>query len=311
MKAFRGFESLSTRHTLQIGMAMKLYKFVKSAGAVENMIGGSLKFTPIGELNDPAEVGAVFDKESVRQSLRDLRQAGLSDAQFHWLRHQEATLKLLAPEVMAISAPPTRAQANAMLRSTAYDNSDFMELQLTTTIRIIRSKVGVLSLSARYDSMPMWAHYADDARGFVVVLESLENAFPGDATGSLHAVKPVVYADPVLGMTFDPSTQDRLFFSKHSDWSYECEWRVVVPLDVCRVPVGSSTLRLLNIPSGNVAAVICGWNADPADVARLRAISQGAGSATTIIEARYQRNGIWLDRELDTNDGVANEPQGI
>ena len=77
----------------------------------------------------------------------------------------------------------------------------------------------------------MWAHYADLARGFVVVLDDLERSFNGDKTGSLNIPKPVVYADQFIGMTFDPSTQDRLFFSKLSDWSYEREWRVVTALN--------------------------------------------------------------------------------
>ena len=69
----------------------------------------------------------------------------------------------------------------------------------------------------------MWAHYAELAKGFVVALEKLEQSFKGDETGSLNVPKPVVYSDQFSGMTFDPSTQDRLFFSKLLDWSYERE----------------------------------------------------------------------------------------
>jgi hypothetical protein len=48
-----------------------------------------------------------------------------------------------------------------------------MENKLFATIRNISARVGILSLSQRYDSLPMWAHYADLARGFVVVLDDL------------------------------------------------------------------------------------------------------------------------------------------
>ena len=90
----------------------------------------------------------------------------------------------------------------------------------------------------------MWAHYADLARGFVVVFENLEQSFKGDETGSLNIPKPVVYAEQFLGMTFDPSTQDRLFFSKLSDWSYEREWRVAAMGRLSRCFVSERRLTL-------------------------------------------------------------------
>lgn len=76
--------------------------------------------------------------------------------------------------------------------------------------------------------------YADQAKGFVVIFEGLERSFKGDDTGSLNVPKRVMYTERFMGMTFDPSTQDRLFFSKLSDWSYEREWRVVTALEACR-----------------------------------------------------------------------------
>jgi hypothetical protein len=143
-----------------------------------------------------------------------------------------------------------------------------MENKLFATIRNISARVGILSLSQRYDSLPMWAHYADLARGFVVVLDDLEQSFSGDETGSLNIPKPVVYADQFTGMTFDPSTQDRLFFSKLSDWSYEREWRVVTALTACRRSADSN-LYLRDVDRGHVTGVICGWRAQADDVSRL------------------------------------------
>jgi Protein of unknown function (DUF2971) len=144
-----------------------------------------------------------------------------------------------------------------------------MEQKLFSTIESIRGKVGILSLSERYDSLPMWAHYADQAKGFVVVLDGLDSYFTGDETGSLNIPKPIVYSDRFLGMTFDPSTQDRLFFSKLSDWSYEREWRIVTALKVCRrSPDGRLYLRAVD--QLHVTGVICGWRVGKAEVTVLR-----------------------------------------
>ena len=115
----------------------------------------------------------------------------------------------------------------------------------------------------------MWAHYADQAEGFVVIFEDMDKVFKGDQTGSLNVTKPVDYAEEFLGMTFDPSTQDRLFFSKLKDWSYEREWRVVTALEACRrSPDGKLYLRDI-IPSP-LTGVICGWRVSEQDRLLLR-----------------------------------------
>jgi Protein of unknown function (DUF2971) len=247
----------------------RLFKFVASRNAVLNMVRGLFKFTPIDELNDPSELTPVMDRAVVRSSLELLRQNGLTEDQFTWLGHQGTLLDLLAPHEKVLGVPRTRADANRMLSISAFDNLDYMEQKLFSTIESIRGKVGILSLSERYDSLPMWAHYANQAKGFVVVLEGLDTYFGGDETGSLNTLKPVVYTEHFLGMTFDPSTQDRLFFSKLSDWSYEREWRIVTALNACfRSPDGKLYLRAVDPP--HVAGVICGWRVGEDDVVLLR-----------------------------------------
>jgi hypothetical protein len=247
---------------------MRLFKFVGSTSAVLNMAKGSLKFTPIEELNDPSELTPVMDRPAVRSSLEFLRKNGMTQGQFDWLKRQEAVLDLLSPEEKVLNAPRTLQEANRLLSISAYDNLDYMEKKLFATIQNIRARVGILSLSQRYDSLPMWAHYADLARGFVVVFENLERSFKGDETGSLNIPKPVVYAEQFLGMTFDPSTQDRLFFSKLLDWSYEREWRVVTALNTCRRS-SDGKLHLRDVDHLHLTDVICGWRASADEISLL------------------------------------------
>jgi hypothetical protein len=247
---------------------MRLFKFVGSKNAVLNMARGSLKFTPLDELNDPSELTPVMDRSAVRSSLELLRTNGLTQDQYDWLVRQEATLDLLAPQEKVLSAPKTLAAANRILSISTYDNLDYMERKLFAAIESIRAKVGILSLSERYDSLPMWAHYADQAKGFVAIFENLERSFKGDETGSLNVPKPVVYTERFIGMTFDPSTQDRLFFSKLSDWSYEREWRVVTALKACRRS-SDGKLYLHDVAPPHLAGVICGWRVDKEELSSL------------------------------------------
>jgi hypothetical protein len=231
------------------------------------MARGSLKFTPVAELNDPSELTPVMDRQAVRLSLTRLRQRGLTEEQFLWLRRQGETLDLLAPREKVLSAPASRQEANRLLSMRVYDDLAHMERKLFATIELIRANVGILSLSERCDSLPMWAHYADLAKGYVAVLEDLEHSFPGDGTGSLNVPKRVEYSERFIGMTFDPSTQDRIFFSKLSDWSYEREWRVVTALGACRKADGPLYLR--DVDPSRMTGVICGWRVEAEERAAL------------------------------------------
>jgi hypothetical protein len=164
---------------------------------------------------------------------------------------------------------------------------------------LIRAKVGILSLSERHDSLPMWAHYADQARGFVVIFENLDKIFNGDETGSLNVAKRVDYAEEFIGMTFDPSTQDRLFFSKLQDWSYEREWRVVTALEGCRRSP-DARLYLRDVTPSPLTGVICGWRVTEKDRLLLRDELERVSPKVEVVSASLARGKIDLTPRLRT-----------
>jgi hypothetical protein len=271
---------------------MKMYKFVSSAEAVMNMLCGRLKFTRVESLNDPAELLPIMDESVVRSSLDNLRKMGYKEDDLKYLSRQEALLTLLAPKMMAIAAPRTLGEANRIIRLPIYDDFDLMKRKLIETIKMIRSSVGVLSLSERYDSLPMWAHYAQNAKGFVVRFENLENEFLGDATGSLNVLRPVLYSNSISGMTFDPETQERLFFSKLSDWSYEREWRVILPLTQCKVDKG---MHLREINPECVTGVFAGWHVSDADFLLLESEITKLRSQEILVRAKLDGARVFVD----------------
>lgn len=271
-----------------------LYKFVGSESAVRAIARGSLKFTKIVDLNDPSELVPQMNREAVRASLELVRESGYTTEQFEWLGCQEAILRVLSPETRVLSRPATIDQANRTLMLPVYDSLDFMERQLMATISLIRSRVGVLSLTERFDSLPMWAHYGDQARGYVVRFEVLDKEFAGNDTGSLNALKPVTYVDDLIGMTHDPATQDNLFFCKFRDWSYEREWRVVSALSECTIG-GEGNMPLRTISPSAITGVICGWNVPIEDARLLAADLRGVNASLSMSVAALDRGRVRLE----------------
>ena len=247
-----------------------LYKFIANVEDARFLLKGCIKFTPIPELNDPSELMASVTPEDVRRSLERLREHGYTEDDMLHLRRQGKVLEKLARRFQAVGVPDTREEANALIASPFYDNIPLLETLLRDTAREISAKVGLFCLTRRYESLPMWAHYAANATGVVFEFRDLEGVFRGDDTGVLHSPISVRYERDRLGVTFEPQSHDSLFFAKFDDWGYEQEVRVVVPLVDCRPLVADErTLHLFDIPPRNIARVILGWRAPPSSARRL------------------------------------------
>jgi hypothetical protein len=85
------------------------------------------------------------------------------------------------------------------------------------------SQLGVLSLSARNDSLLEWSHYAGGASGFAV-------GYRGISEGDREAVPafPVTYSGERARLfPLGDSDWVEILSTKSDDWAYEREWRYV------------------------------------------------------------------------------------
>src|SRR5260370_26193696 len=241
-----------------------LYKFVADPEVAQFFLRGEVKFTPIPELNDPSELTPSMSPDEVGASLARLRRNGYTDEDMVQLRRQESLLRTLAPQRQARPVPGRREEATAIIRSPLYDSYLVLERLLGETAREMSSKVGLFCLSQRFDSLPLWAHYARNASGMVVEFRNLDQVFLGDDTGVMREVVPVRYERERYGVTFDPRSHESLFFAKFQDWRYEQEVRVVMPLSECReYPSGGKVLYFYDVPSTCIARFILGCNMTP------------------------------------------------
>ena len=91
------------------------------------------------------------------------------------------------------------------------------ERLLSKLYRDIASNVGLFCLSRRFDSLPMWAHYAVNATGFAVEFTDLESEFTV-MLQAFYANREVTYAQEIEGVTFDPEIT-RVSFSFQNTWT--------------------------------------------------------------------------------------------
>jgi hypothetical protein len=275
-----------------------LYKFIWNPTDVRYLLQGSVKFTPIPELNDPAELLPNLIPDEVAKSLARLREHGYTDEDMMYLRKEECLLRRLAPAYKAFDFPVTREMANFLIRSSVESASPLLFHLLNGAATVMSSNVGLFCLTGRYDSLPMWAHYAANARGAVVEFQNLEDVFRGDETGVLYEPLPVRYERERSGVTYDPRSHESIFFSKYEDWSYEREVRVVLPLGDCRQIVSDEKrLYLFDIPRDCIKRIILGWNVAPDVADAVRMFARELNPSATVVQALLLFGRVYVDRD--------------
>lgn len=272
-----------------------LYKFIADPGAVPFLLRGLIKFTPIPELNDPSELMPNVIPDEVMASLERLRRDGYTEEDMINLRRQENLFQRLAPQFQAVGVPDTPEKATALIRSAFFDQISILERRLSAMALEVSSKVGLFCLSLRYDSLPMWAHYASNAAGLVIEFIGLDGIFQGDNTGVLSQPISVKYERDRLSVTFDTESHESLFFAKFADWSYEQEVRVVLPLADCRkASIGNRHLYIREIPPACIARLILGWNMQNDVRKAIREHVQELNPKVEIVDARVVHGRVKL-----------------
>ncbi len=186
-------------------------------------------FNVPSKLNDPFELGPVLDGSCNQLSWRKAIFSETHDVHADW------TPAEIAAEVdrRAGEYPPSTADLEATFD--AY--------------RTRLDEVGMLSASARWDSIVMWSHYAASHTGFCVELD------PG-ALPSRFEFHPVVYLKhrPNINVFSDRDSANKTAaFSKNEEWRYEDEWRLVLtPTAELKFP------QEIDVPEGFVSGVILG-----------------------------------------------------
>ena len=249
---------------------MSRYKYISDTSSLENILAGEMKFTVPAELNDPSELFPKFSRDEVLDSLHDVRRRGHTASEINALKRQHALMGALIPFYWKADLPLTAVDADLMISLPIYDNIALIEQLFVGMLNAMSGAVAVACLSKRWDSLPMWAHYAHRARGAVVAYDNLEAVFPGDETGWLNCLKEVTYSRETAGISFYPDSYGAIFFTKLNDWAYEAEVRIASELARCtKLSRNGNVSYCRSVPVGHVSAVILGWHMSKSSVERI------------------------------------------
>lgn len=252
---------------------MTLYKYL-TADRSDILELGLIRYTQPVYLNDPFEMtprfGEMFsDKEILKAFSGKARKQAIDEMvqklppQFHRRARFLAWLLYIVK----------RRQMRESLRTIAGTLALQFRQQFPQIIdNTLRRSIGVLSLTGRHDNLLMWSHYADQHRGFVLVLDERHAVFNQrrSAEDEFNYPRQVVYSkEKVVGQLTDMSGID-LLLRKSPEWAHEEEWRIVKPLDQADAMgiTPDRSVFLYGLPPDAIKGVIYG--AHIAEESRLR-----------------------------------------
>jgi hypothetical protein len=266
---------------------MTLFKYIRPEriDVIQNL---EIRFTQPDALNDPFELHPPI--ESIVAEADVL--ANLPDSPID-LRPMVAQAYNMLPELKVIPIDVAMHAVEEFMSTEDARNATAEGLRIFLTTmrdgaapirdaiyRAFNENVGILSLSEIPDNEPMWAHYAADHKGLVLCFDEQHTFFHRrrSENDEFYFVREVRYSDgpPLSLATMDG---DALLVTKGSQWAYEREWRMLVPLSGATrsMPVAGDTVHLFAFPPAALTGIIFGARASSeTEIAVRNAISRRA-----------------------------------
>ena len=209
---------------------MSFYKYVKSED-LKRILGGSIRFTQPGALNDPFE---MVPELHVPQGFGS----------------EEVTIQF------SLTAPRREVTVAALDDDFA---SDYCSDQNSRSILgRLNQAIGILCLSKNGSSLLMWSHYADRYSGAVVEFDETHEFFSGHFEMKYSEHRPKI--DITSYIDVDEPVPIAELCVKAKEWEHEEEVRVVQDLVNCRC-VGTASgfpIYVMDIPSDCIESVTLG-----------------------------------------------------
>jgi hypothetical protein len=270
------------------------YKFVpfERKDILEN---GLIRFTQIGEFNDPFELDPFITSIS-RQCLSYCSE--LSEFEVKEMSHSDEDYKYSCDRFNLIDDYKEKFRneiGNYGVLSLSTNN----EINQLITICIPDEKDPRVNIL-------MWSHYAESHRGFVI-------EFKSDFIEGLD-IRPVDYSDVRDCLTFediDEKCFDHIFYKKSTKWKYEQEFRAVLPLEKA-VKINDGKFHLFEINKSSINSITFGSAMSKVNKDSIMKFIQADGALKNVIfnHAKLNDEGFLLDFYFD-NGKITNNPESL
>lgn len=234
LENIRAAQELKYRH-----FPASLYKYRKvDKYSLDNLESSTLHLNFASSFNDPYDSAMKFDPlfgltypELLLKNVNHLT----FDQRNRIISADDPISELVNAIYSELDEPYDKQEAKTLVRVIKERESTLIEQQIVPINSFIQNSYKICSLSKRLDSLPLWAHYGDNHRGFAMEYDFSSLLFD-DLIGLL--LWPVIYTGVFDASALLQGVGEKKEFNnlaaliaalhKSPDWKYEEEWRVVL-----------------------------------------------------------------------------------
>jgi hypothetical protein len=222
-------------------------------------------------------VGPKFDQLLGEQSVDldpeataivELKKLGIGDDQARVLA-KETLIQKFGPDFKTILQKMVADVAKVVVPTLNRDDN------IEQILMNVGGQLVGLSLSEDELNSMMWAHYAEQGRGFVLEFDTGDSFFSkSPTTGKTRRLQKVEYFDEPIEELMD--APEKALISKTTNWTFEKEWRLTLRADEADIelPGVPDPIHLFNIPPNCISKVLLGYNTDATFVAEMKALTE-------------------------------------
>ncbi|MEY9531149.1 DUF2971 domain-containing protein [Sinorhizobium fredii] len=251
-----------------------LFKYLAPERSIDVLEYGTAKFTQMANTNDIFEVRKTFERiagprfielieglksEIVSKKSLDLKldEKLKNHPDVKLSRHLRRKAKKIAIKDGLYKRLSSEINNQAELFTQHMNSEEASEMFLD----MVGKDMLCFSLSESYDIAPMWAHYADNQKGFVIAFKTDHSWFKNRNDYSKTRLHKVTYFDGIVDEFLE--NPEAAFGSKTTHWSYEREWRMYCGMkDIEKtIPSTPDPIHLVTFPPDLVESIIIGARA--------------------------------------------------
>ncbi|MCH2227346.1 MAG: DUF2971 domain-containing protein [Candidatus Caenarcaniphilales bacterium] len=206
-----------------------------------------------------SSLSTTLDQIRIQSMLKDLQSHPdlskiITTTEFETLHYLSNNQSSFLNELSLITAKyqpfiGDKSKLAKAFEQTIQESFDRMDNQTHVRFRALKSKIKLFCLSERWDSLPMWAHYASNHSGICIEYDIKKIGFEIIS----RMINPIKYCDDMPNLTSLIFDKDKIAtfilqiasIHKCSDWSYEKEWRYYIPDDSVNYSYGWKATKII------------------------------------------------------------------
>ena len=248
-----------------------LYKYV-IPDRIDILNNRYIRFTQPSALNDPFELLPMFEElfpeNIVMETILNPPFEYIEEAlgkQYENLSSEQKTQISLEQLISIIRKNPQLVKniLKEIEPTLSKEVKEFTPKAKDMLSEMLQTNLGILSLSETIENPLLWSHYAFAHKGFAIEFDTAHDFFNrrrSDKDELFHLRKVKYENRSSLGRTLIDLDGDDLLITKDKSWTYEDEWRILVPLESADkvLDVDNDKIFLFEVPPSAITAIILG-----------------------------------------------------